>query len=151
MLTAYAKWLGAGTSNSQVGTFREVRGAGTKTAKDSCLNHLFVHVDLGGTLGVANLDVTCAFFSYGGTAANVGFSTTLSNGEVAPQWQTVSVTTHELGHSFGAEHDCIIKGASLADLEDDRQLPCPGYSFGSDDGTCAFISFVLLSAPCNAA
>lgn len=141
MLDRYANYLGEGSASNYnyndrawEYTFAAVRGAGTKTAKDSCLNHLFVHVDLDGTLGVAYLERTCYENNYGQKAYNIGFSTTISFGTPAPQWQTVSVTTHELGHNFGASHDCCKSGCNPSEIQAGRDQLCPGLKMTLGDG-----------------
>ena len=141
MLDRYASYLGEGSSSDfdyNVGaweyTFAAVRGTGTKTASDSCLNHLFVHVELEGTLGVAYLEMTCEENNYDQKAYNIGFSTTLS-GSIAPHWQTVSVTTHELGHNFGASHDCCAEGCDASEIQAGRDQLCPGLKMTLSDGT----------------
>lgn len=118
VLRLYQMWLAGGTRN---GISPRVRGADLPTSQEVCLNHLFVHLNLRGVLGVAiqavtDKDViggvcepTIAIDSTTNApySVNVGFTTTsTSSGSVVPTWQNVLSTAHELGHNFGAAHDC---------------------------------------------
>ena len=150
LLSSYGKWLATGADVSSAydypqrkwiytTTMPDMRGGGAPKANEVCTNHLFTHVDFGtGTLGVASLRAICTERPYersfsDGKAyyiSNVGFTTTLSRGRSAPQWQAVLTAAHELGHNFGASHDCC-SSCSTQQLEDQTDQICPGYSSSS--------------------
>eukprot|EP00050_Salpingoeca_kvevrii_P022706 m.130873 g.130873 ORF g.130873 m.130873 type:complete len:904 (+) comp9797_c0_seq1:112-2823(+) len=116
VLEDYGKFLGRGTV---------ARGSGELTFADVCLNHLFVHENLNGVLGVAIqapestnvLGGICEDRTGAGrSAANIGLTTTRgANGAIVPFFQSVLSSTHEFGHSLGASHDCVLSAcASLS-------------------------------------
>lgn len=147
VLKSYKEWLATGhslsydqQSRSWVSDTDAIRGPGQPKAFEVCLNHLFTHVDFNtGTLGVAVMEGICRehgwFVTSNGNYAtsnsdlgsellNAGFTTTLSRGKSAPLWQTVAVGAHELGHNFGARHDCCTS-CSTADLLNGNDQICP--------------------------
>lgn len=66
------------------------------------------------------------------TWEGAGFVTTLSRGNVVPHWKMVAISAHEIGHNFGAAHDCCTT-CDLASVRADTQLVCPGYSFATGE------------------
>ena len=75
-------------------------GTGTK-GNDVCLNHLYTHTNYGNVIGVATLGGICnTRFN------NVGFTSTRSSGGDVGLQARQTTTAHEVGHNFGANHDC---------------------------------------------
>lgn len=75
-------------------------GRGTK-GNDVCLNHLFTHTNYGKVIGVATLGGICST-----TFNNVGFTSTRSKSGDVGLSARQTTTAHEVGHNFGANHDC---------------------------------------------
>jgi hypothetical protein len=62
---------------------------------DSCLGHLYTDRDYDGTLGLAYIGTLC------GSSYNTGFHSVYGISTAVQQL----TLTHEIGHSWGAEHD----------------------------------------------
>ncbi|XP_077594233.1 disintegrin and metalloproteinase domain-containing protein 17-like isoform X2 [Stigmatopora nigra] len=90
----------------------------SEKAADVCLAHLFTYQDFAeGTLGLAYVapvkgDAPGGLCSKGGPGAhrrpvylNTGLTSTKNYGKTILTKEADLVTTHELGHNFGAEHD----------------------------------------------
>jgi hypothetical protein len=118
VLSSYGAWLATGASSSS-GSYvtKAVRGTGTPTSQQVCLNHLFTSLDCGAVLGTSQIaqpgllggicETSLIADNTGRLVAlNTGFTT--SRGSTTPVDHTVAmlVTTHELGHNFGSSHDC---------------------------------------------
>uniref|UniRef100_A0AAY5KY99 ADAM metallopeptidase domain 17b n=1 Tax=Esox lucius TaxID=8010 RepID=A0AAY5KY99_ESOLU len=75
-------------------------------ASGVCLAHLFTYQDFdGGTLGLAYVSTFPHVAFYPGIYLNTGLTTTKNYGKTILTKEADLVTTHELGHNFGAEHD----------------------------------------------
>ena len=135
VLYRYSGWLAHGHSSARA--YQAMRGDGVAKADDACLNHLFVHNDrLGGVLGVAFVGVICdtnpARTQYGINAMNSGYTTSSNGGYELEHLTELIVTTHELGHNFGAQHDCALEVNE--DVQTGQQITCPTtkYPFNSN-------------------
>lgn len=105
---------------------RAVRGALQPTSQEVCINFLFTHRNTSGSLGAATTASTDAnilgglcetYVSASPTlrAVNTAFTTTMAaNGNAVSLWQSVKTMAHELGHSFGASHDCCLTAADCS-------------------------------------
>uniref|UniRef100_A0AAQ5ZIK6 ADAM metallopeptidase domain 17b n=1 Tax=Amphiprion ocellaris TaxID=80972 RepID=A0AAQ5ZIK6_AMPOC len=80
-------------------------------ASNVCLAHLFTYQDFDeGTLGLAYVapskpDIPGGLCSKGSIYLNTGLTSTKNYGKTILTKEADLVTTHELGHNFGAEHD----------------------------------------------
>lgn len=90
-----------------------------KQAHDVCLNHLFTHATFDPVVGLANFGAACA-----NNGRNSAFTSTSSGGKQMSLTATMTVTAHEIGHNFGAEHDCDDKGGS--------EMLCENWIKGAD-------------------
>lgn len=79
-----------------------------KSWSSLCLAHLFTDIEFaGGVQGLANLKYVCDGFGVSTAMArrNIGWTTSTSYGASIPVLMADLVTTHEVGHNFGASHD----------------------------------------------
>ena len=132
----YSGWL----ANDHAGYdgYKAMRGSGVAKADDACLNHLFIHSQhLKGVLGVAFVGVICDHLPsrtrYGINAMNTGYTTSNNNGYTLEHLTELIVTTHELGHNFGAQHDCSLEVNE--DVQTGQQITCPTTKYQFNSGS----------------
>jgi hypothetical protein len=116
LLGEYEMWLADGAKATE-GPAGSPRGADQPTSQEVCANFLFIHHPLGSTAGTANLASAnsgivggiCEDYLWKGAkgyhALNTGFANTYI-GRSMDFWELVTTTSHELGHMFGAQHEC---------------------------------------------
>ena len=169
VLDAYQQWLatghklaeeaapeGGGGEPSYHSTFDAVRGEGQPKALDSCLNHLFTHVDFNtGTAGVASMKGICQKQGFyvgsrpgtysakdsgkGSLVLNAGFTTSISKGKIAADWSIIATAAHEVSHNFGSRHDCCTACTKDELVNGETQI-CPGHSVWIDGTEYTFKS-----------
>ena len=77
-----------------------------------CLNHLFTHASFGSVVGLANLGSACQ-----PDFSNVAFTSSMHMGGRMSLSGQSSTAIHEIGHNWGAPHDC----------SSDNPAPCENY------------------------
>ena len=105
----------SGSVLSQYRQFLAGDGGSTRSgiSGDSvCLNHLFTHANFGNVVGLANLGSACQT-----DFSNVAFTSSMHQGGQMSLSGQSSTAIHEIGHNWGAPHDC----------SSDNPAPCEDY------------------------
>lgn len=102
-------------------------GSPSDIARQACITHLFTDLDMcGGIIGKAHTNsacrgwggcdtsTTCNPFSTEGINAGVTSWKNWGSRVPLPQWKLV--TTHEIGHNFGMNHDSLSRGCTPAEI-----------------------------------